>query len=37
MKSVGVEFSHNIDKLKLENPDYIIKDLLDILEIVKEK
>lgn len=37
MKSVGVEFSYNVDKIKLQNPDYIIGDLLEILDIVKEK
>lgn len=37
MKSVAVEFSYFIDKIKMHNPDYIIKDLLEILEIVKEE
>jgi 2-phosphoglycolate phosphatase len=37
MKSVAVEFSYNIDKIKLHDPDYIIKDLLEIIEIVEEK
>ncbi|MGI6782523.1 MAG: HAD-IA family hydrolase [Acholeplasmataceae bacterium] len=37
MISVGVEFSYNLDKIKLHNPDYIIKDLLELLDIVKEK
>ena len=35
MKSVAVEFSYNIDKIKLHDPDYIIKDLLEIIEIVE--